>query len=233
MTSTPSGFDAWADEYDTALARGLAVSGESKDYFAHGRLALLARHLEQQGFRAEAVLDFGCGTGSATPHLFAQLGCRSLLGVDVSARSIELAARTHDRPGARFTTLERFTPAGDFDLAHASGVFHHVPPAERLAAARQIWAALRPGGHFALWENSPWNPGTRWVMSRIPFDRDAIPLSVLEARRWLRAAGFELVRYDFHFIFPAALAGLRFLERPLSKLPLGAQYQVLARKPRV
>jgi SAM-dependent methyltransferase len=232
MMSTPQAFDAWAENYDVALARGIAVSGESKDYFARGRLAFLAGCLEKQGFRAEVVLDFGCGTGSATPCFFEQLGCRLLCGVDVSAAQVERAAREQTRTGARFTTLERFAPAGDVDLAYASGVFHHVVPAERLGVAGLIRAALRPGGFFALWENSPWNPGTRYVMSRIPFDRDAIPLSVLEARRLLRAAGFELVRSDFLFLFPAALSWLRFLERPLSRLPLGAQYQVLARKPR-
>lgn len=230
--SAPASFDAWAEDYDEALERGIAVSGENKDYFAHGRLVFLARCLEKKDFLAESVLDFGCGTGSATPYFFSQLGCRSFCGVDVSTRSIERAAREHGRAGARFTTLESFEPAGEIDLAYASGVFHHIPPAERLGAVEKVRAALRPGGLFALWENSPWNPGTRWVMSRIPFDRDAITLSVLEARRMLRVGGFEVLRSDFLFLFPAALSWLRFLERPLAKLPLGAQYQVLARKPR-
>ena len=43
---------------------------------------------------------------------------------------------------------------------------------------------LRPGGVFALWENNPWNPGTRLVMRRIPFDRNAVLLSA-------RAAGLS------------------------------------------
>jgi hypothetical protein len=58
-------------------------------------------------------------------------------------------------------------------------------------------------------------------------------LSVREARQLLLDAGFEIVRSDFLFIFPAVLSWLRFLERPLSKLPIGAQYQVLARRPLV
>ena len=32
-------FDKYADDYDAALAEGLSVSGEDKDYFARGRVA--------------------------------------------------------------------------------------------------------------------------------------------------------------------------------------------------
>jgi hypothetical protein len=69
-----------------------------------------------------------------------------------------------------------------------------------------------PRGIFAFWENNPWNPGTRYVMSRIPFDRDAITVSAIEARGLLRAGGFEVIRTDFLFIFPKFLSWLLFME---------------------
>jgi SAM-dependent methyltransferase len=122
-------------------------------------------------------------------------------------------------------------PRGEIDLAFCNGVFHHIPPAERAAAVAYLRAALRPGGVFALWENNPWNPGTRMVMRRIPFDRDAQTLSAPAARRLLRAGGFEIERTDFLFVFPRALRMLRPLERRLASAPLGAQYVVIARKP--
>ena len=34
-------FDAYADDYDVALARGISVSGERKDYFAQRRIEWL------------------------------------------------------------------------------------------------------------------------------------------------------------------------------------------------
>jgi hypothetical protein len=40
-------------------------------------------------------------------------------------------------------------------------------------------------------ENNPWNPGTRYVMSRIPFDRDAIPLTPSAARHLLKRAALR------------------------------------------
>ena len=67
-------------------------------------------------------------------------------------------------------------------------------------------------------------------MWRIPFDRDAQMLSARRARELLAAAGFEIVRTDYLFVFPRALRGLRFLEEHLRATPIGAQYQVLARR---
>ncbi len=120
----------------------------------------------------------------------------------------------------------------DIDLAYCNGVFHHIPPADRPAALRYVARRLRPGGMFALWENNSWNPGTRLVMHRIPFDRDAEPLSPVACRRMLRECGFEVVRTEFAFIFPHALRALRPVERYANRLPLGGQYMVLARPPR-
>ena len=175
------------------------------------------------------MLDFGCGTGSATPHLVEELGVSRVVGVDVSSKSLEVARRNH---GARaeFRLIGEGGPEGEFDLAYTSGVFHHIPVGERALSVEYVFRALRRGGLYAFWENSPWNPGTRFVMSRCPFDKDAVMLSPPEARGLLRGGGFEIVRTDFLFIFPASLSFQRRLEPPLSRLPLGGQYLVLCRK---
>jgi len=228
-------FDQYAAEYDVALNQGLAHSGERKEYFAEGRIRWLARRLRSLGASAERVLDFGCGTGASTPYFFDVLGARSVLGVDVSEQSLTVARSAQGRrPGVRFAAIEVDSgPVAAFELAFCNGVFHHIPPAERLTAVRYVERALRPGGVFAFWENNPWNPGTRYVMSRVPFDRDAITLTPPEARRLLSAGGLEVLRTEFLFIFPRFLHRLRPLEPALSALPLGGQYLVLCRKSRV
>lgn len=231
MSSPEPEFDEYAGAYDRALAEGLSVSGEDKTYFAQGRVAWLEKRLRPLSARPRAVLDFGCGTGSGVPFLLELPGVESVLGVDVSAKSLEVARKNTSPSRARFRTLAEHQPAGEFDLAFCNGVFHHIPLAQRAGAVAHVWRSLRPGGLFAFWENNPWNPGTRYVMSRIPFDRDAITLSAPNARALLRAGGFEIVRTDFLFIFPRALGWFRSLEPLAARLPLGAQYQVLARKP--
>jgi trans-aconitate methyltransferase len=149
--------------------------------------------------------------------------------VDLSSKEIEIARQTC--PQARFALPSQFAPVADRDLVYSNGVFHHIPVAERGSAIRYVFESLRPGALFALWENNPWNPGTRYIMSRIPFDHDAITLSAPETRRLVRAAGFEVIHTDFLFVFPHALRPLRGLEPALVRLPLGAQYMILARKP--
>jgi SAM-dependent methyltransferase len=223
-------FDRYASGYDAALAHALTVSGESKDYFARGRIAYLKDCLRPLHFPVRSVLDFGCGVGSGSSLLADMLASPDVLGVDVSARSIEEARRSN--PRVRFQTLDRYTPTAEFDLAFCNGVFHHIPPHERLDAVGIVFRALRPGGLFALWENNPWNPGTRYVMAQCEFDRDAVMLSAPQARQLLRDAKFEIVHTNFLFIFPRRLGLLRGCERRLSRWPIGAQYQVLCQKPR-
>jgi len=223
-------FDAYAAEYDAALAQGLSISGEDKHYFARGRIAWLADGLKQLQARPRSVIDFGCGTGSAAPFLLDLMGVKSVLGIDISAKSLEVAKRTYGSACTQFLLVSQYQPSERIDLAFCNGVFHHIPIAERAAAVNYIHRSLRPGGLFAFWENNPWNPGTRYIMSRVPFDRDAIPLTPPEAQRLLRAGGFEILQTDFLFIFPRILRWFRRIEPFVSRLPLGAQYQLLCRK---
>ncbi len=223
-------FDAYATDYDRALEQGISVSGEDKDYFAQGRVHWLARRLREFGEKPGRILDFGCGTGTGTKFLGEQFGEARVLGVDISGSSLEAGRKRYGSARIQFCLTKEYQPAAEFDLAFCNGVFHHIPLAERARAVELILRALRPGGLFAFWENNPWNPGTRYVMSRIPFDRDAITLPPPEARRLLGAGGFQVLRTDFLFIFPRVLGWLRRFEPGLAGWPLGAQYLVLGRK---
>lgn len=223
-------FDQYAKTYDEELAKSLAASGEGRDYFAAGRVAWLAKCLGRLGISTAHVFDFGCGDGFTTPMLARELGATSAIGSDVSESSIAQAREKYAADGVRYEPLGSYTPAGDVDVAYCNGVFHHIVPAERDAAVAIVRDSLRPGGVFALWENNPWNPATRYVMSRCAFDEDAITLTPPETRRLLERNGFEIVRTDYRFIFPRALRVLRGLENLLYRTPLGTQYQVLGRK---
>jgi len=226
-----SAFDAHASTYDSDLQKGLSITGEAKAYYAEARVRWLRKCLGDLRIVPGEILDFGCGTGDSTPYLL-QLNthCR-LTGLEVSEKSVELARIKHDSERARFLQVDELLPPGTIDLAFCNGVFHHIPPRERRACVNVVARSLRSGGIFSFWENNPWNPGTRYVMSRIPFDRDAVTLSYLESRRLLRGAGFEILRTDFHFFFPKFLHFVRPLDRFISALPFGGQYQVLCRKP--
>lgn len=224
-------FDAYAGDYNAALDRGLSVSGEDKSYFARGRVTWLADCLRQLQKQPKSVMDYGCGTGAAVPFFFDLIGVDFVFGTDISPKSLEVARQTYGSERTQFLLFDEYQPSGEIDLAFCNGVFHHIPPDKRTVAVDYVYRALRLGGLFAFWENNPWNLGTRYVMSRIPFDRDAITLTPPEARRLLRAGGFEILRTDFLFIFPRMLRWFRWIEPLVSRLPCGSQYQILCCKP--
>ncbi len=227
----PAEFDGYADDYAGALQQGLKYSGEDATFFATARVRWLASRLKELRFAPRSLLDFGCGTGASTPFFLTVLDVLEVTGVDVSQGLLEQARAAHGSRAATFSLRTDYQPRGHVDIAFCNGVFHHIPPPERLSALDYISKALRPGGLVAFWENNPWNPGTRLVMSRIPFDRDAITISPPEARQLLRATGFDVVRTDHLFFFPRMLRWLRPIEKRLTAVPMGAQYLVLARKP--
>jgi SAM-dependent methyltransferase len=224
-------FDQFAVNYDEAINAGLRFTGESRFFFAETRMRWLARRLNRRGFVPHRGLDFGCGNGGSLPFFFQHLSLDSVVAVDLSADSLAEAKRQWPTLKVNYQLESQFDPAGDLDLVFCNGVFHHIPVAARSTVMSRLYAALRPGGYFAFWENNPYNPMTRFIMSRVAFDREAILVWPRQAKRLLRAAGFEVRSADFLFIFPGCLACLRVIEPCLSSFPLGGQYLVLAQKP--
>lgn len=228
--NTPA-FDSHASDYETQLSQGLSVSGESKEFFARGRIAYVRRAWDRQR-RPEPtrVIDFGCGVGDVTPALAEAFPSAQVLGLDPSPRCVERARAQFASERVGFATIADAPADASAQLVHVNGVIHHVAPANRVAVFASLASLVAPGGLVALFENNPWNPGTRLVMSRIPFDRDAVTITAPEVRRHLGDAGLRPVETRYLFYFPRPLSALRFLERFLARLPLGAQYGVLAEK---
>jgi trans-aconitate methyltransferase len=221
-------FDQYAGHYDESINQALSLSGENRDYFLLKRVEWLAQCLAKEDHSAKLVMDFGCGTGTAAPLLLNTLGAKAYIGVDTSTKSMEAAIRI---PGCQFYELSKYDPRGEIDLVYCNGVFHHIALDQRNGAIDYLYRSLKPGGLLALWENNPLNPVTRYMMSRIPFDRDAITLRATRAGRLAASGGFSVLRTDYLFLFPHWLSSLRRFEELVSRFPLGAQYQVLCRKP--
>jgi len=220
-------FDRFARRYEQDLAKSLAVTGESREFYAQRRIDWTSQCIAGLGQSVRRILDYGCGDGANVPMLAVRFNAEHVLGVDVSAESVAVARQMNPALGLEFRCTREWTPDGTIDLAFTNGVFHHIPPAERLACLHAIRRALRPGGLFGFWENNPWNPGTQFVMSRCAFDEHAIKISPRNAKKLLSSAGFKILRTDSLFYFPRQLSFLRPAEAWLRPLPLGGQYLVL------
>ena len=215
-------------DYDAQLQKGIRLSGEDKTFFIDGRIAEVRGRLPRE-FTPRTILDFGCGSGETTVRLADAFPEATVVGTDPSAEALAHAAEVRPHERVSFAALEDVEDSS-VDLCYVNGVFHHVPVEARAEEVGAIAQRVRPGGHFALFENNPWNPGARMVMKRIPFDRDAVMLSPREARQLLETGGFDVVGQRSLFWFPRPLRALRVLEPALGVVPLGSQYHVLGRR---
>lgn len=215
-------FDQYAADYDKVLADSLPDGMSESGYFAEYKVALLAKKL--RGTTPLRILDFGCGAGRSLPYLAQYFPAAELSGFDLSPESLKFAAQRV--PQARLTS-DWATLAGEqFDVILAANVFHHIPPAERAAALQRCREVLSPNGQFFLFEHNPYNPVTRRVFERCPFDVDAEMFSLATARQLAQQAGFNREQHGYTLFFPRPLAWLRGLEALLTAVPLGAQYYV-------
>lgn len=222
----PDYFDSFAGSYEAALDKTLGAAGVNATGVARYRIRYLRQRLQ---LLPRSILDFGCGVGLAIPFMLDAFPSSRIVGADVSSDSIERARAEHDSDRVSFC---RTTEIGEreFDLGYAQGVFHHIPPDERVAAAETVFRALRPGGVFALIENNPWNPMTRYLVRTCPFDVGVRLLRPASARLMLRKAGFRVLACDYICFLPDVAKRLRPMERHLRGVPLGTQYLVLGRR---
>src|ERR1700691_4201221 len=98
-------FDQYAAAYEQALSAALAPAGENREYFAEGRVEWLRRCLLDAKQTPQFLLDFGCGDGATTPLLLAALKATSAVGVDVSAKSLDIARKLHASQRIRYEAI--------------------------------------------------------------------------------------------------------------------------------
>src|SRR5438445_109754 len=110
-----SEFDRYAGTYDSALNRGLSVSGESKEYFAHQRVRWLAARLPRHAThsvrsRREAAV------AAARPPVAQPRGIRRApdgFPLLLSARAVRAAAAGEQaRPLSRWRAVHGSLPEG-------------------------------------------------------------------------------------------------------------------------
>jgi SAM-dependent methyltransferase len=224
-------FDAHADDYHAAVERGIAFAGVEHKVFLLAKVQVLLAEAAKLGRPTElAMLDVGCGVGAFARLLVDEV--RELHGVDVSAESVARAAS--EVPRGEFTSYDGSRlpyQDGHVDVSFAVCVFHHVDKPDRAALVAEMQRVTRPGGLVMLFEHNPFNPLTRLVVSRVPFDEGVDLLPAGESRQLLHGAGLTDVKSRFILFAPSAAKGVIAAERALGWLPLGAQYVAVGSVP--
>jgi SAM-dependent methyltransferase len=222
-------FDRVGGTYQAAVDEAISFAGQEHDFYLEAKarrlVELARRHL---GPGRAAALDVGCGPGLFDRHVASAF---DLHGVDVSPAMVERARATNPEVEYAVSEPQRLPyPDGRFDLAFAVCVLHHVDRADRLPLLRQTARVVRDGGLVAVFEHNPLNPLTRRVVRDCPFDEGVELLPRRELEALFRAAGLEVVSAHYLLFFPWRGRLFEAAERPLARLPLGAQYVVAARR---
>ena len=220
-------FDSYRLNYGEAVQCSIGFSGLKHDFFLVAKADLLRRVVVERGLRhggsGVRALDVGCGIGSLHPYLEGAFDC--LDGCDISQESILRASQDNPHVSYRACNTPNLPYGhGAFDLAFASCVVHHVPPASWLEFLREMRRVVRPGGVACIIEHNPYNPLTRLAVFRCPFDQDAVLLSAAQTASLFQEAGFRNIRSEHFLLLPSARPFARKVERALASLPLGAQY---------
>lgn len=222
-------FDRMTDSYEREINGAIAFAGMEHGFYIDVKrdhlVRLAAEHFgEVQGL---AVLDLGCGLGAYHPGLENVFG--ELHGVDVSAKSVELAAQKHPFVSyASFDGTRLPYEDGRFDLVFAICVMHHVPPAQWEGFVAEMKRVLKPSGLALIFEHNPYNPATQYIVRSCPIDKDAVLLTPGKLRRLFGDAGFRNIRTRTILSVPPKTAVLAKLDGLLGGLPFGAQYYLSA-----
>lgn len=215
-------FDKYAEKYDQVLGETIPDKLNEGGYFAEYKIVLMATRLGEK--KPERILDFGCGAGRSLRYLNQYFPKTEIWGYDISPASLKVASLCE--PRAKLFSSWDAVAGIHFDVIIAANVFHHIPPEQRLLVLLQCHEAMAAGGQMFLFEHNPYNPATRWIFERCPFDVDAEMFSLKTALSLVDKAGFQFIQHGYTLFFPRQLAFLRGLERWLKRLPLGAQYYV-------
>lgn len=156
----------------------------------------------------ERILDVGCGPGFLSAELHEEVGpAGSVVGIDSSPAMLALAAQRCDRLGNVTLhpgdAISLPVPDASFDGAVCVQVLEYV--ADTLAALRELYRALRPGGRVVVWDvdwaTVSWQSNDPVRMARVlgawdeHLTHPSLPRVLAPA---MRSAGFQDVMMTAH-----------------------------------
>jgi predicted TPR repeat methyltransferase len=184
-------YDEWANRYDADLA--------DWDYRAPGRIAdLLAEHADL----GAGVLDAGCGTGLSGRALRDAGFTGAVIGVDLSASSLEVADASGAYTQVQVASLNAGLPFddGSFGALACIGVLTYVPDVER--AWREFCRLVADGGVVAFTQRED-----TWIerdcaatLDRLAADGVWAPIEVSDPEPYLPGLDDEMGDIGAHYV---------------------------------
>jgi SAM-dependent methyltransferase len=219
-------FDDYADNYEELAIENVNFFSRDDSYFARSKIHLVKKYIQRE---PNKILEYGAGIGRNLRFLIECFQRSEIWACDISEKSLK-------KINTNYPTVNTFLLRGGislttsvYDLVFIAGVYHHIEPFSRRAVTAQIVNLMGERGELFVFEHNPYNPVTRRLVDRCPYDEDAVLLKPFELRKLLIAAGLYIQKTKYYLFFPPVLR-LGKLEILLSAIPLGGQYFVKAIK---
>jgi ubiquinone/menaquinone biosynthesis C-methylase UbiE len=156
----------------------------------------------------QRVLDIGCGTGSLLVFAKQRLPDISFTGLDPDAKALARARAKAEAASVEVGFEQGFAeelpfPAGSFDQAWSSMMFHHLDPDVKKRVLREVLRVLSPDGVFHLVDFSGSTDGSDGLLARLLHSHDA--------RHGGEYASLSALMEEAGLLYPAKLASQRTL----------------------
>ena len=219
-------FDYLSGNYDEALKKSFPTALEEVNYFSTYKIKLV--HDLTKNKKNINILDFGCGAGTSLSIFSEYFKSSKLWGYDVSNEFIKKIKKR--KKNIKLTTNLKKIPKKKFDLIFISNVLHHINKKNHNKILSNCRKFLKDSGVLYIFEHNPINPLTNYVFKNSPIDKNAemVPSKILVDRAV--KAKLKIISLKYTLFFPKQLSFLRFLEKFLVWLPLGAQYLLILKK---
>jgi len=219
-------FDYLSHDYKKKLKNSFPAFLEEVDYFTSYKVKLIYDLTENK--KNINILDFGCGSGSSLNLFSRYFKTSKLWGYDVSKLFIN-KIKKRKRHFKLITDLKKI-PKKTFDIILIANVLHHINKKDHNKILLNCRKFLNNTGTLYVFEHNPLNPLTNFIFKNTPIDKNAEMISASRFIRTAVKAKLKIIKLRFTLFFPKPLYFLRFLEKFLSWLPIGAQYLVILRK---
>ena len=145
------------------------------------------------------VIDVGCGTGFITNQI--SQNCDYCCGIDISAKSIELAKNKYRSKNLKFvnTTISDFNPNNKFDACVANMVFMTDP--EWVSSIQQIYKVLNDNAYLLIMITHPCSWPHYWGYIDAP---------------WFNYNKEIYIEHDFRTSLSETIGVTTHIHRPLS-----------------